>query len=79
MRDGEIGGGREQHIRDTRSKQGEGGEAESSLQERLEASREGWRHEEGAKSQRGAFKERTRDEQRAESSLRGRLEASKEG
>ena len=33
----------------------------------------------GAKSQRGAFKERWLDEQRAERSLRGRLEASKEG
>ena len=51
----------------------------SSLQGRLEASKERWRLEEGAKSQRGAFKERSRDEQRAESSLRGRLEASKEG
>ena len=51
---------------------------ESSLQLRLEASRESWKDEEAAERQRGSFEERWGDEEGAESSLHGRLEASKE-
>jgi uncharacterized protein YjbJ (UPF0337 family) len=52
--------------------------AESSLQGRVEVSKESWRDEETAERQRGAFKERWGDKEGAESSLQGRVEASKE-
>ncbi len=50
---------------------------DSSLQLRLEASRETWRDEDAAERQRGSFEERWIDEEGAESRLQGRLEASK--
>ena len=51
---------------------------DSSLQLRLEASRETWRDEDAAERQRGSFEKSWGHEEGSESSLEGRLVASKE-